>query len=88
MVSLIEMSLKPIIDDIADQADDFLDGVMTRSDARAAIAEQLSITYPRLSGMERGKIIDGVLAVLDSEEFFGSGVGSAIEDTDSEVDGE
>jgi hypothetical protein len=82
------MSLKPIIDDIADQADDFLDGVTTRSDARAVISEQLTIQYPRLSGAERGKVVDGVLAVLDSEEFFGSGVGSAVEDADSEVDGE
>jgi len=64
------MSLKPIIDDIADQADDFLDGVMIRSDARAAISEQLSIKYPRLNGSERAKVIDGVLLVLDGEGFF------------------
>ena len=64
------MSMKPIIDDIADQADDFLDGVMIRSDARAAISEQLSIKYPRLNGSERAKVIDGVLLVLDGEGFF------------------
>ena len=47
------MSIKPVIDDIADQADDFLDGVTTRADARAAISEQITIMYPPLTGSER-----------------------------------
>ena len=67
------MSLKPIIDDIANQADDFLEGVTTRADARVAIAEQLTIEYPALSGINRSKVIDGVLTVLDGEEFFAFG---------------
>src|SRR6266498_421678 len=49
-IYLRTMSLKPVIADIADQADDFLEGVTTHSDARAAISEQLTIKYPALSG--------------------------------------
>ncbi|MFT3870911.1 MAG: hypothetical protein QM715_20855 [Nibricoccus sp.] len=77
------MTLSDIINDIADQADDFLDGVTKRTDARAAISEQLTIKYPKLAGPERTKVTDGVLALLDEEGFFelGSGSGS---DSDNE----
>ena len=77
------MSLKPIIDDIANQADGFLDGVTTRSEARAAISEQLTIKYRTLSGIERSKVIDGVLAILDDEDFFELGAGSEADDADA-----
>jgi len=79
------MSLKPIIDDIADQADDFLEGVTTRADARAAISEQLTIEYPTLSGTERAKVIDGVLTLLDREGFFAFG---SISDNSNLADGD
>jgi len=67
------MSLQPIIADIADQADDFLEGVTTHADARAAVSKQLTIKYPTLSGYQRAKVIDGVLVVLNTEGFFSFG---------------
>ncbi len=80
------MSLKPVIDDIANQADSFLDGVTTRSDARAAISEQLTIKYRTLSGIERSKVIDGVFAILDAEGFFTFGVGADRSDDANDSD--
>jgi hypothetical protein len=62
--------MKSIINDIADQADDFLEDVTDRAQARAAISEQITIKYPGLPGTERGKVIEGVLAVLDEEGFL------------------
>ena len=81
------MSLKPVIDDIADQADDFLEGVTTPADARSAISEQLTIKYPSLSSPERARVIDGVLMLLISEGFFDFGVGTASEEIDGVDEG-
>lgn len=83
------MNLSAIINDIADQADDFLDGVTTRADAKAAISEQLTIKYPKLAGPERTKVIDGVLAVLNEEGFFelGSSSDSGSGDSEAETSG-
>jgi hypothetical protein len=78
------MSLKPIIDNIANQADELLEGVTTRADARAAIAKQLTIRYPRLLGSEWGKVIDGVLSILNDESFFASASGSEKNDLDDD----
>ena len=79
------MTLSDIIDDIADQADDFLDGVTKRAEARAAISEQLTIKYPKLAGPERAKVIEGVLSVLDEEGFFELGSSSGSEKGDDET---
>ncbi len=74
------LNLKPIIDDIANQADAFLDGITARSDARTAISEQLTIRYRALSGIERSKVIDGVLAILDDEGLFKLGTNDTLSD--------
>jgi len=70
------MTLSDIINDIADQADDFLDGVTKRDEARAAISEQITISYPKLNGAERTKVTEGVLAILNEEGFFELGSSS------------
>lgn len=82
------MTLSDIINDIADQADDFLEGVSKRPEARAAISEQLTIKYPKLTGLERTKVTDGVLAILDEEGFFelGSSSDSSEDDAESETE--
>lgn len=77
------MNLSSIIDDIADQADDFLEGVTKRDEARAAISEQLTIKYPKLNGLERTKVTEGVLAILNDEGFFELGSSS---DSDGDRD--
>lgn len=74
------MTLSGIINDIADQADDFLDGVTKRNEARAAISEQITIKYSTLSGPERTKVIEGVLSVLAEEGFFELGSSSESEE--------
>jgi hypothetical protein len=74
------MTLSAIIDAIADEADDILDGVKNHNEARAAISEQITIKYSTLSGPERTKVIDGVLSVLAEEGFFELGSSSESED--------
>jgi len=79
--------LRHIIDEIANQADDFLDGVTTRDQARAGIAELLNMDYPQVGPADRGKITDGVMAVLESEDFFGTEfVGNPFDDDDEAKD--
>jgi hypothetical protein len=64
------MDLRPIIDQIASQADDFLDGVENRTEARAGVAEQVNLGHPGLSPGDRRQVIEGVMAILEDEGFF------------------
>jgi hypothetical protein len=59
-----------IIDRIAGQADDFLEGFKNRRDARAGVLEQLNCEYATVPQAQHEKIADGVMAVLESEGFF------------------
>ena len=63
--------LRPLIAEIASQADDFLAGTRDRAQARAGIAELLTMDYPHLDGEGRAAAIAGVMAVLEAEDFFG-----------------
>lgn len=63
--------LRPIIDEIADQADDFLADALDRAQAKAGIAELLTMDYPSLDANERAAVIAGVMKVLEEEDFFG-----------------
>ena len=69
------MNLHAIIDKVADEADDFLAGASNRSEARAGIAELLNADYPQLEPVEKAKVIEGVMAILEEEDFFVSGPG-------------
>ena len=64
--------LHSIIDEIANQADDFLAGATDRAHARAGIAELLTMDYPDLGTAERAEVVTGVMATLEAEEFFGT----------------
>jgi hypothetical protein len=64
--------LRPIIDDIASRADDFLAGARDRAQARAGIEELLTMDYPGLVPPDRALIITGVMSVLEDEDFFGT----------------
>ena len=66
------MNLAAIIAEIADQADDFLDGVTDRAQARAGIAELINMDYFELSPADRTTVINGVMAALEAEEYFGT----------------
>jgi hypothetical protein len=63
--------LRPIIDEIADQADDFLAGARDRAQARAGISELITMDYPDLTPPDRTAVITGVMRVLEDEDFFG-----------------
>lgn len=79
--------LRPIIDEIADQADDFLAGARDRAQARAGIAEVLTMDYPDLVPADRTAVIAGVMKVLEEEDFFGAEfVGDPFSDDDEEKD--
>lgn len=82
------MILKAIINEIADQADDLLEGVSKRDEARAAVAELLTIKHPSLSGLDRTKVIDGVMAILEEEGFFEQRAGDSDDDSSDDNSGE
>lgn len=63
--------LRPIIDDIARRADDFLSGASDRAQGRAGIEEVITMDYPTLTPPERAVVVAGVMSVLNDEDFFG-----------------
>lgn len=79
------MNLRPIIDEIASQADEFLAGVTSREQARAGIAELLTMDYAGLSPEDRKLVSDHVMAVLEEESFFDGGFAGFSIDDDSEA---
>lgn len=79
--------LRSIIDQIADQADDFLAGVTDRGQARAGISELLTMDYSELSPTDRAAVVAGVMKVLEEEDFFGTQfVGDPFSDEDEKAD--
>ena len=64
------IDLRPIIDDIANQADDFLAEASDRKHARAGIEEFITLEHGDLSPRDRKLVVDGVLAMLEAEDFF------------------
>ncbi len=82
------MDLRPIITEIASQADDFLDGVTDRQQARAGIAEFITMDYPQLNADDRKTVSDYVMAVLEDENFFNGGYAGHSFDEDSEAEEE
>jgi hypothetical protein len=79
--------LQPIIDEIADQADDFLAGVRDRAQARAGISEVITMDFPDLTPPDRTAVIAGVMKVLEHEDFFGTEfVGDPFADEEGEDD--
>ncbi|PTY04690.1 hypothetical protein DB347_18435 [Opitutaceae bacterium EW11] len=73
------MHPKSIIDQLANQADEFLEGVTSREQARAAISEMITLHHATLSGRDRTAVIDGVMAVLEEEGFFEASHGEGAE---------
>jgi hypothetical protein len=78
-------NLRPIIDEIANQADDFLAGVSGRAQAKAGISELLTMDYPYLPEVDRAIVTKGVMSLLEQEDFFGTEfVGDPFADEDAE----
>ena len=79
--------LRPIIDDIANRADDFLEAARDRVQARAGIEEVITMDYPTLNPMDRKVVVTGVMSVLEDEDFFGTEfVGDPFSDPDEADD--
>jgi hypothetical protein len=77
------MHLSALIDEIAAQADDFLDGFTGRADARAGIQELLTAQHNSLTEAERKHVTDGVMSILEDEGFFDVTPGSSENSADS-----
>lgn len=77
--------LRPIIEEIADRADDFLAGAKDRAQGRAGIEEVLTMDYPELDPIGRKQVVAGVMSTLENEDFFGTEfVGDPFSDDDEE----
>jgi len=84
---LMAADLRPIIDEIANRADEFLSGAGDRPHARAGIEEVLTMDYPTLPPEVRTVVVTGVMSVLDDEDFFGTEyVGDPFSDPDEPKD--
>lgn len=69
---LSAMNLQAIIDAAANDADDYLAGVTSMTEARPAIRDFLDEHYPDLQPVDVPRVVAGVLAILDDEGFFGT----------------
>ncbi len=81
------MDLRAIIADIADRADDFLAGASDRKHGRAGIEEVITLEHPELDPLARKQVTDGVMAMLEAEDFFGTEfVGDPFANDEKETD--
>jgi len=64
------MELGDIVSTICDQADDFLAGVTKRDEARAGIAEFLTMYHAGLRPADRKAATDQSMRILEREGFF------------------
>jgi hypothetical protein len=64
------MELNGIISEICDQADDFLAGVTRREEAKAGIAELLTMRHAGLTPADRQAVTEQSMRILEREGFF------------------
>ena len=86
------MNLRPIIDEISSQSEDFLKGMTDRQKARAELTEFIALEYSGLIPSDRKIVTDTVMAFLEEENVFDGGfAGHSFNDeceADAEVDDE
>jgi hypothetical protein len=82
------MNLRPIIDEIASQAEDFLKGIADRKRARAELTEFIALDYAGLSPDDRKIVTDAVMVILEEENVFEGGFAghSFNDETEAEVE--
>jgi transcription termination factor NusB len=68
--------IQEIINALADEADELLDGVSTKQDARPVIREYLEKNHPELDKTERAIVLAGLFEILEEEEFFEAPTGT------------
>lgn len=81
------MDTKSIANEICDEADDFLAGVTKRDEARAGIAEFLTMHHATLSPAEKKAVVDETMRILEEEGFFEVEAGAGEDSDDAELDG-
>jgi hypothetical protein len=64
------MDLKSVVSEISDQADEFLADVTRREEAKAGIAEWLTIHYSMMPPADKKVVIDQTMRILGNEGFF------------------
>ena len=64
------MELNGIISEICGEADDFLAGVTRRDEAKAGIAELLTIRHGDLTPADRKVVTEQSMRILEREGFF------------------
>jgi len=64
--------LSAVIDEIARHADEFLAGATDRKQGRAGIEEFITLEHPEFDPALRKQVVEGVMAVLEAEDFFGT----------------
>lgn len=74
------MDTKAIANAICDQADEFLAGVRKRDEARAGIAEYLTLHHRGLSPADKKAVIDQTMRILENEDFFSAEAGGGDDD--------
>ena len=81
------MELRAIMDELANDADEYFGACSTPRECREAVAELLANRHPGLSEKDRTQVIAGVLEILAEEDFFSGGAGSGVwTEPDAEVD--
>jgi hypothetical protein len=79
------MNVQDIINAAADDADDFLAGVSSMTEARPAIREYLKAHNHKLTPTDEARVIAGLLAILEEEGFFEAAAGA--EEMDDAISG-
>lgn len=64
------MDLKHLASRICDEADDFLGDTTRPAEARAGIAEWLTINQPSLPAAEKRAVTEEAMTILQREGFF------------------
>ncbi len=70
------MEISSIVSRLCDEADEFLAGVTRREEARAGLAEWLTINHAKLAPADRKTVIDQAMRILSQEGFFERVAGS------------
>ncbi len=70
------MELNAVIAQICDEADDFLAGVTKRAEAKAGIAEFLTMHHGHLAPADRQAATEQAMGILEREGFFERDAGS------------
>ena len=70
------MDQKELVSEICDEAESFLAGVTKLPEARAGIAEWLTIHHPKLPPDDNKAVIAQSMMILENEGFFDVEAGS------------